>query len=155
MLKLRLRRTGKRNQPYYRLVVAEHTAPLNGKFVAQLGHYNPRNKELVIDQDAIVGWMDKGAEPSNTVARLLEKHGLKHGQIQIHKYAERPSKKAAPAVGTSSEVAVAPANDSSEVKETAVEENTQTASEPEVTTAEAGRKSTESPESTKSPVSDK
>lgn len=93
MLRIRLRRTGKKHQPHYRLVVAEHTAPLTGKFVALLGHYNPRTKELVIKDKEILEWIDKGAKPSNTVARLLTKQGLKHKQIVIHQYPERPSKK--------------------------------------------------------------
>lgn len=103
MLRIRLRRTGKKHQPHYRLVVAEHTAPLTGKFVALLGHYNPRTKELVIKDKEILEWIDKGAKPSNTVARLLTKQGLKHKQIVIHQYPERPSKKDAKEAAEASE----------------------------------------------------
>ncbi|MCA9388839.1 30S ribosomal protein S16 [Candidatus Berkelbacteria bacterium] len=95
MLRIRLRRTGKKHQPHYRLVVAEHTAPITGKYVAILGHYNPRTKELVTKDKEILNWIDKGAKPSNTVAKLLTKQGLKHKQIVIHKYPERPGKKEA------------------------------------------------------------
>ena len=94
MLRIRLRRTGKKHQPHYRLVVAEHTAPIQGKFVAIVGHYNPRSKELVVKNDEAIAWMDKGAQPSNTVARLFTRHGLTHKQIAVHVYPERPGKNA-------------------------------------------------------------
>lgn len=94
MLRIRLRRTGKKHQPHYRLVVAEHTAPIQGKFVDIVGHYNPRSKELVIKEEVASKWMDKGAKPSNTVARLFTKFGLKHKQIEVHMYPERPGKNA-------------------------------------------------------------
>jgi len=93
MLRIRLRRIGKKHQPYYRVVVAEHTAPIQGKFVAKLGHFNPRSKELVMDADAIKHWLDHGAQPSNRVARLLLKNGMKHKLIQVHTFPERPGKK--------------------------------------------------------------
>ncbi len=94
MLRIRLRRTGKKHQPHYRLVVAEHTAPVSGKFVDVVGHYNPRTKELVVKEEQVVTWLDKGAQPSNTVARLLTKQGVKHKLVKVHVYPERPSKKA-------------------------------------------------------------
>jgi len=94
MLKIRLRRTGKRNQPHYRLVVAEHTAPVTGKIVDQLGHFNPRTKELVIKKDEAMRWLQQGAQPSNTVARLLLAQGLEHKALVVHTFPERPSKKA-------------------------------------------------------------
>ncbi len=96
MLKIRLRRTGKRNQPHYRMVVAEHTAPVTGKIVAQLGHYNPRTKDLVADGDEALRWMSEGAQPSNTVARLLLRHGLAHKALVVHTFKQRGPKKAAP-----------------------------------------------------------
>lgn len=110
MLKIRLRRTGKRNQPHYRLVVAEHTAPITGKFVAVVGHYNPRSKELVVNAEEITKWLNQGAQASNTVARLLSRQGIEHKQLQIHSYKERPSKKAAAEGGDeTAPVAEAPA----------------------------------------------
>ncbi len=97
MLRIRLRRTGKKHQPHYRIVVAEHTAPITGKYVSAVGHYNPRSKELVVDDAAVTQWLNQGAQPSNTIAKLLTKHGLKHKLIQVHMYPVRPGKSEQPA----------------------------------------------------------
>lgn len=94
MLKIRLSRTGKKHQPRYRVVVAEHTAPVQGKFVDLLGHYNPHTKELVLNDSAnLISWLDRGAQPSNRVAKILTAQGIKHKLIKVHLYPERPSKK--------------------------------------------------------------
>lgn len=85
MLRIRLRRTGKKKQPNYRLVVAEHTAPIYGKYVDLVGHYNPFTKKIVIDTEKVKGWLKKGAKPSNTVAILLKKENLRHPSIVIKK----------------------------------------------------------------------
>jgi small subunit ribosomal protein S16 len=78
MLRIRLRRTGKKKQPQYRLVVADQRAPRDGKFVEIVGHYNPRTtpKELVVKEERIKYWLSVGAMPSETVHRLLHKEGL-------------------------------------------------------------------------------
>lgn len=94
MLKIRLRRTGKRNQPHYRVVVAEHTAPVSGKFVAILGRYNPRTKEFVVNAEEALRWLSQGAQASNTMTKLLLAQGLTHPSLVVHQYKERPSKKA-------------------------------------------------------------
>lgn len=120
MLRIRLRRIGKKHQPHYRIVVAEHTAPVTGKYVSVVGHYNPRSKELVIDDAAAIKWLDNGAQPSNTIAKLLTKKGIKHKSIKVHLYPERPGKNVKP------EAAATPATK---------EENTETAA-PEATTDE-------------------
>ena len=77
MLKIRLTRRGKKKQPIYRIVVAEHTMPIKGKFIEILGFYNPRTKELVIKKEKIENWISNGAKPSDTVAALLRKEGFK------------------------------------------------------------------------------
>lgn len=92
MLKIRLTRTGKKKKPNYRVVITEHTKAVKGKFFANLGHYNPFTKKLVIDKDTIMDWLKKGAKPSNTVAKLLEKEGLKHKSIIIKKFAAKSEK---------------------------------------------------------------
>lgn len=129
MLKIRLRRTGKRNQPHYRVVVAEHTAPVTGKIVASLGHFDPRTKQLVVDKEEALRWMAQGAQPSNTVARLLLKHGLAHKALVVHKFVERPSKKTPVEVPEKPSEAPAEATESTEtsaeevVAETVAEES--------------------------------
>lgn len=71
MLKIRLQRVGKKNAPSYRVVLAEHTAPPQGKFQEILGFYNPRKKEKSFKKDRIEYWLSKGAQLSPTVFNLL------------------------------------------------------------------------------------
>ena len=78
MLRLRLTRTGKRNDPRFRIVVAEHSRPVKGKFVAIVGHYDPIHKDIVIKKEEIKKWLDNGAKPSNRVAILLKNEGIKN-----------------------------------------------------------------------------
>lgn len=141
MLRIRLTRTGKRHQPHYRIVVAEHTAPVQGKFIESLGHYNPRSKELVVKAESASAWLDKGAQPSNTVAKLLLKSGLTHKLLVVHTFPERPSKnaqtesaqapEAAPAEETPAETSEVPAADDAAPKEdTGTEPSESPAEEP-------------------------
>jgi small subunit ribosomal protein S16 len=76
MLKIRLRRRGKNKYATYRIVVAEHSAPVKGRFVADLGFYNPHSKELSIKKEDVTQWMSKGAQLSATVHNLLVNHKL-------------------------------------------------------------------------------
>ncbi len=71
MLRIRLTRRGKRNQPMYRIVVAEALRPIKGRFIEILGHYNPRSKEINLKKKSIKQWIAKGAKPSATVHNLL------------------------------------------------------------------------------------
>lgn len=89
MLVIRLRRIGKKNKPTYRVVLAEHTWSASGKFSADLGFYNPHTKEFKVDKDTIMEWLKKGAQPSNTVARLLESIKLKHASIVVVKKSKK------------------------------------------------------------------
>jgi small subunit ribosomal protein S16 len=77
MLKIRLTRRGKKKQPVYRIVVAEHTMPVKGKFIEMLGFYNPRSKEIGLNKEKIEKWLKNGAKPSDTVAMLLKKNNIK------------------------------------------------------------------------------
>ena len=74
MVVIRLRRTGKTKQPSYRLVVTDRRSPRDGKFIEIIGHYNPilNPKELVVKNDRARYWLGVGAQPSDTVARLLK-----------------------------------------------------------------------------------
>ena len=75
MLKIRLRRTGAKKQPAYRLVVAEATAPRDGTFLEILGHYNPLTKPTTFEvkEDRVREWLQRGAQPTDRVARLLSR----------------------------------------------------------------------------------
>lgn len=76
MLVIRLSRTGRKKQPYYRLVVAEKSAPIKGKFVEVIGHFNPRTKELEVNEERAKARLESGAQPSETAEMLLEKAGI-------------------------------------------------------------------------------
>jgi len=84
MVSLRLRRMGKKKQPTYRLVAAEKTAPRDGAFIELLGHYNPRTEPATVEfaEEKVLEWLRKGAQPSPTVKRLLEKSGTWQKHIQ-------------------------------------------------------------------------
>ncbi|HNP69629.1 MAG TPA: 30S ribosomal protein S16 [Kouleothrix sp.] len=74
MVVIRLRRTGKTKQPSYRLVVTDKRSPRDGKFIEIVGHYNPvrQPKELVVKNERVRYWLGVGAQPSDTVVRLLK-----------------------------------------------------------------------------------
>lgn len=81
MLKIRLQRVGRRNQPHFRLVVAEHTVgPKSNKFIDIVGFRNPKTKEQSIDAEKVQGWIKKGAKPSDTVHNMLIKAGIIKGE---------------------------------------------------------------------------
>ena len=75
MLKIKLQPTGKTHQRYYRIVVAEGKSKLTGTVVAQLGTYNPHDAEnkIVIKKEDYQLWINKGAQPTDTVRKLIEK----------------------------------------------------------------------------------
>lgn len=77
MVKIRLMRVGKRKQPSYRVVVADSRSPRDGRIIEAIGHYHPRQDPSVIsiDSDRAVYWLEKGAQPSNTVRNLLRISG--------------------------------------------------------------------------------
>ena len=74
MLRIRLRRTGARHQPSYRIVVADSRKTRDGAFVDHIGHYNPRvdPPEIVIDEEKARKWIGQGAQPSEAVKRMLD-----------------------------------------------------------------------------------
>lgn len=93
MLSIRLRRQGKKHQPNYRIVVAEASFPAQGKYQEKLGFFNPLTKELVTDKERVIKWLNQGAQPTNTVAKLLIKLGIKHQLIKIHQFQPKAAKK--------------------------------------------------------------
>ena len=78
MLKIRLKRIGRKNQPHYRVVVMESSQPRDGVAVEEIGYYNPRNKPTVfdIDKDRAKHWLENGAQPTDTIAQYFVKEGL-------------------------------------------------------------------------------
>ena len=80
-VKIRLRRMGAKKATFYRLVVADSRSPRDGKFIEEIGYYNPITEpaEIKIDAEKAKKWLDCGAQPSDTVRSLLEKSGIIEG----------------------------------------------------------------------------
>lgn len=96
MLRIRLQRIGRKKKPNYRIVVAEHSsAVVKSKYVEQLGYYNPLNSDnaLELDKDKLLEWIKKGAKPTNTIARLLKRDGVKGMEPFIIEMRDRKKKK--------------------------------------------------------------
>ena len=73
MLKLRLKRTGRKRYPSYRLVIMENTFRRDGKPIDEVGYYNPITKQYKFETDKIKKWLNYGAKPTQTVLSLLKK----------------------------------------------------------------------------------
>lgn len=78
MVKIRLRRMGAKKAPFYRIVVADSRFPRDGRFIEELGTYNPLKEpaEVKIDGERTQKWIKDGAQPTETVRRLLKKAGV-------------------------------------------------------------------------------
>ena len=77
MVKIRLKRMGAHKKPFYRVVVADSRTPRNGKFIEEVGTYDPLKdpSEIIIDNEAAKRWLANGAQPTDTVRALLKKSG--------------------------------------------------------------------------------
>ena len=106
MLVIRLQRTGRENTPSYRIVVSEKARHAKKGTLENVGHYLPSRTVpvFVCQQDRVEYWISKGAKPSDTIARLLRKAGMKNMDKFIQKYTTQKSKSEVPA-----EAAPAPA----------------------------------------------
>ncbi len=116
MLVIRLQRTGRENTPSYRIVLAEKTTHAKKGAQEVFGHYLPSRENPVFecDQSRVDFWIKRGAQPSDTVARLLTKAGMKGLDKFIQRYAKRKKKgeeAAAPAAATPAPAAEAKAEE--------------------------------------------
>ena len=78
-VKIRLKRVGAKKRPYYRIVVMDSRTPRDGKAIEEVGYYHPieaEDKQFVIKEEKIREWFKKGARPTDTVKRLLNKKGI-------------------------------------------------------------------------------
>ena len=77
MVKIRLKRMGAHKKPFYRVVVADSRTPREGRFIEEIGTYDPLKNpaEIIIDNDAAQKWLSQGAQPTDTVRALLKKSG--------------------------------------------------------------------------------
>lgn len=78
MVKIRLKRLGSKKSPFYRVVVADSRYPRNGRFIEEIGTYNPLTDPATIQIDAekAAKWMSNGAQPTDTVREILKKSGV-------------------------------------------------------------------------------
>ena len=78
MVKIRLRRMGAKKAPFYRVIVADSRSPRDGRFIEEIGYYNPLTEpaEIKIDAEKAKKWIDNGAQPTETVKSLLKKSGI-------------------------------------------------------------------------------
>ncbi len=78
MVKIRLKRMGQKKAPFYRVVVADGRYPRDGRFIAEIGYYNPMTNpaDVKINADEAKKWLANGAQPTETVRALLKKDGI-------------------------------------------------------------------------------
>ncbi|WP_394874734.1 30S ribosomal protein S16 [Clostridium neonatale] len=77
-VKMRLRRMGAKKAPFYRIVVADSRSPRDGKFIEEIGYYNPLTEpvEVKVNEEKVSQWLSNGAQPTETVKRLFTNAGL-------------------------------------------------------------------------------
>lgn len=78
MVKIRLRRMGAKKAPFYRIVVADSRFPRDGRFIEEIGYYNPMKDpaDFSVDAEKVKTWIGNGAQPTETVKALLKKNGI-------------------------------------------------------------------------------
>jgi len=78
MVRIRLRRTGLKGQPSYRIIVADKESPRDGRFIENIGFYNPRTdpSTITLQEDRVYHWMSNGAQPSDSVAQIFKGVGV-------------------------------------------------------------------------------
>lgn len=89
MVKIRLRRLGAKKAPFYRIVVADSRSPRDGRFIEEIGYYDPIKQPAVVKVDAERArhWISNGAQPTDTVRSLLRREGLLR---EIHEQKQAP-----------------------------------------------------------------
>jgi small subunit ribosomal protein S16 len=97
-LKIRLARGGSKKRPFYRIVVADARSPRDGRFIDKIGTYNPlladENLRVVLNADLAQEWLAKGAQPTDRVARFLDKAGLMKRPARNNPTKGQPGQKA-------------------------------------------------------------
>ena len=75
-VKMRLRRLGAKKAPTYRVIIADSRSPRDGRFIEEIGYFNPRTDEIKIDAEKAKTWIKNGAQPTDTVRALLKKSNI-------------------------------------------------------------------------------
>lgn len=141
-VKIRLRRMGSNKAPFYRLVVADSRAPRDGRFIEEIGYYNPVSspKVVKIDGDKAKEWIAKGAQPTEGVVRLLESQGIiekseknweKKAKADAEKNAMIEERKAKAAARKAAEAPAEESSDEAAVSEAPESEGSATAGGPD------------------------
>ena len=129
MVRIRLRRVGKRKQPVYRVVVADQRNPRDGRFIEIIGQYKPLSdpSEINVDADRALEWLRKGASPSDSVIALLKRTGVwstfvadkgpPPKKVKKHKVTAKREAAAAAAAAEAAPTEAAPAPEATEASE--------------------------------------
>ena len=75
-VKIRLKRMGAKKAPFYRIVVSDSRSPRDGRFIEEIGYYDPIKKDLKVDNEKAANWLKSGAQPTETVKTLLRRSGI-------------------------------------------------------------------------------
>jgi len=130
-MKIRLARGGSKKRPFYRIVAADSRMPRDGRFIEKLGTYNPllpkdSEDRVKMDVDAVKAWLDKGAKPTDRVARMLEAAGVLEKKERSNPKKGTPGKaaqeRAEEKAAKAAEAAEAPAEEDAPAEEVAAEE---------------------------------
>lgn len=91
MVKIRLRRMGAKKRPFYRVVVADSRSPRDGRFIEEIGYYDPTKEPAVIkiDEEKAIRWINNGAQPTDTARSLLRKTGVLN---RVHEQKQQKAK---------------------------------------------------------------
>jgi len=146
MLVIRLSRQGRKNLAHYKLLVQEKTNPVkSGKYIEIVGHYDPNDADnkLTFDKDRIEHYLKNGAQPSDTVARLLKKAGIENAAKFIKKYTHQVNEEKLKAEQEAKEAAAAEAKAKKEAE--AAEKEAAAAAEKEAAEAPAEEKAEDAP----------
>jgi len=105
-VKIRLRRVGAKKAPSYRVVVADSRSPRDGRFIEEIGYYRPAaaEPEFVVDKDKALSWLERGAEPSDTILALFRQEGI----LKAYEDRRRAGQPEVQAPGTQAPAAGAP-----------------------------------------------
>ncbi|MGI5949769.1 30S ribosomal protein S16 [Peptoniphilus sp.] len=92
-VKIRLRRMGAKKKPFYRIVVADSRSPRNGRFIEEIGYYNPLTepKKVVVDAEKANKWIANGAKPTDTVDRLFRENSVYEAKAEVSQETEEQS----------------------------------------------------------------
>ena len=104
-VKIRLKRMGKKKAPHYRIIVADSKSPRDGRFIDEIGMYDPNQEpsEIKIDAEAAAKWLKNGAQPTEVVARLFKEAGISKDAAKAEAAVEEVAEAAAEEVAEAAE----------------------------------------------------